>query len=606
MKLRHTIALLTLLLVLCALYYGVQHRREQREAAMRVARKVFTFEPEELQRLSIDRIDGPPCVAERDETGAWRIVEPNPTIAPFQLMWERVAANLAQLMNEHTVAAQPGDLGQYGLDPPELVTSGQTQDGLSFELRFGVLEPTQRHRYAQLDGGPLFLVDKGAFFELNRSLTDLRHRYLVDDREASLLEIDFAWIWGAPDEEETEEMRPDIGAESIAVIVRRDDAAAPWRITAPEEGPANHATVQALADEVQFAVSLDFIDNPEDLRDYGLDPPRARISVKDAASGRRQTLWLGAPDESPDRSGIFARREHEDAVLVIDPHIITLLPGTPLEWRDRRLLTRRVTDINRLEYSTSHDAFTLEKSEDGNWRLTAPVMDHVNEFAVSGFLSFFKDIEGDAFVEGVDKKTAFEEPAARIALRFEDNAEAEILIAAHPEDPDTILAVQDTGGVVTLSKAATRMLLTDSENFRSRELLRFIKADVETLAFTFEGEDYLLVKRHGQWRLQAPESMALHNQADVHTLMDAVNPLYMTGAVVLETPDNLDIYGLDAPVFDLEITVGEDVPPKTLHIGAPTPANPDERYTRTSERSGVYRISQEVMDEIREALRGIH
>lgn len=614
MKLRHTFGLLLLLLLLCALYYGQQYYRVQQKESARVARKVFEFAPEDLKQLTIDRIDEEPCKAERTDDGSWKILEPNATITPFQMMWERVAERLSQLLNEHTVLSQPSDLAQYGLDAPALVVSGKTKSGTTFDLHFGDIEPTQRNRYARLNGGDLFLVTTDTYFELNRSLTDLRHRFLVDDREAAPVEIEFAWIWTSDKKknegEEETKSQPEIGEESIPLIVKRDALDAPWRIVAPEEAPANHAAVQALSDELQFATCKEFIDNPEALSDYGLKPPRARITLKDAVSGRKQTLWIGAPDESPDQKGLFAKREGEDAVVVIDPHIVALLPRTPLDWRDKRLLTRRVTDINRLEYATEFDRFVMEKDADGHWHLTEPTMDKVNERAVSGFLSFFKELEGENFVENVDAQTVFATPAAHITLRFDDESTAEILIAPNPETSETYIALQDTGGVVALSDAATKMLLTDSENFRSREMLRFNKAEATELAFAFEGTDYHLLYRHGQWVLQTPESMTLHNQTDVNIFMDAINPLFMISCVLPETPEDLSLYGLDAPVLDLKVTLTGEAPKQApllrLRIGPPNPANPNERFALSSERPGIYRISQEVMDQIREALRGIN
>ncbi|HDP34340.1 MAG TPA: DUF4340 domain-containing protein [Candidatus Hydrogenedentes bacterium] len=404
--------------------------------------------------------------------------------------------------------------------------------------------------------------------------------------------------------------RPEIGEESIAVVVRRDSPDAAWQMIEPEEAPANHNVVQELAEELQFAVCKEFIDAPEDLSDYGLKPARARITMKAAGAGQKQTVWLGAPDESPDQKGMFAKREHEDAVVIIDPHLYSLLPRSPFEWRDRRLLTRRISDISRLEYTTAFDRFVMEKDAEGKWRLTAPVMDRVNEQGVSGFLSFFKEIEGDDFVDEADIPAMFANPDARIALHFEDGDTAEVLLTRDPDNPENNFALQDSGGVVTLSKSATNMLLTDSESFRSREILRFVKSDVATLAFSFEGVDYRVARRHGQWVLQAPESMRLHNQSDITLLMDAVSPLHMTHIVTTETPENLEVFGLDPPVFSLEIKLGDDSPqhaePLILRIGAPNPDNPDERFAQTGARSGVYCISQEIMDELREALRGIH
>lgn len=607
MKLRHTFGLFLLLLLLCGLYYGLQYYRVQKNEATRIARKVFEFVPSDLQELTLDRIDEDPCKAERTKDGAWRILEPNATIVPFQMMWDRVAEHLSQTLNEHTVMAAPKDLALYGLDTPILTVSGKTKDGSAFTLNFGEIEPTQRSRYAQLNGGDLFLITTDTFFELNRPLTDLRHKFLVDDREAPLLEMEFAWIWTGS--EEKKEGQPEIGTESIVVAVKRDTVEAPWRMTAPEEAPANHAAVEALAQELQFAVGREFIDNVEALADYGLKPARARITVKDAASGRRQTLWIGTHDDSPDKKGLFVKREKEDAVVVMDPHVYTLFPKSPQAWRDKRLLTRRVSDINLLEYSTEFDRFVLQKDENGNWSLVEPVMDSVNERAVSGFLSFFKDLEGLDFVEGVSADT-FASPEANIKLHYEDGDSAEIKIASSPDDPETSVALQDSGGVVILSASAAKMLLTDSENFRSRDILRFNKTEVTELNITFENIIYQIAQRHNRWVLQMPESMKIHNQSDVGAIMDAVNPLIMNSCLIATIPTELDLYGLDAPVLDLTITLTAVPPQKAqqlnLRIGKPNPANPDERFALTSARPGIYLVSQEIINQIREALKGIN
>ena len=605
MKPRHTIALFVVLLLLCALYYGQQYYQVHKEETDRVARKVFDFAPTDLQELVIDRIDDVPCKGVRDGD-AWRILEPNATIVPFEMMWDRVAEHLSKTLNEHTVLTSPKDLAQYGLDAPILTISGKTKGGYSFDLDFGEVEPTQRSRYAQLNGGDLFLINTDTFFELNRPLIDLRHKFLVDDREAVLLEMEFAWIWTGAEEEKAGQ--PEIGTESIVVVVKRDTAQAPWRMVSPDKAPANHAAVDALARELQFAVGKEFIDNPEHLADYGLNPARARITVKDAGRGRRQTLWIGTHDDSPDNKGVFVKREKEDAVIVVDPHLYTLFPRDPLAWRDKRLLTRRVSDIKRLEYSTEFDRFVLQKDEEGNWSLLEPMMDNIDDRAVSGFLAFFKELEGEEFVEGMTA-SVFPSPKARIDLLYDDESTAEILLAEAPDTPETTLALQDSGGVVVLSESAAKLLLTDSENFRSREILRFNRTAVTDMTITFEKTTYQIAQRHGRWVLQAPENMQIHNQADVGTLIDAVNPIKMNHCFLPETPEELDLYGLDAPVLDLKITLTSE-PPKapttlTLRIGKPNPTDPDERFALSSSRPGLYLISQEIINQIREALKGI-
>ncbi len=548
-------------------------------------------------------------MAERDSDGGWRILEPNPTIKAFHRLWDRVAEALAGLLNEHTVLEAPTDWAVYGFEPPALNVSCTLYDGAVHHLQFGELEPTQRHRYARLDDGPLFLVSTDAFFELNRSLLDLRHRFLVADRESPLRELEFAWIW-TDSEADADEDAPAVGDESVVIRVTRESAQTPWRMTVPVNAPADYEAVQALADDIQFAISNEFIDNPEDLGDYGLRPPRARISIRDSINDGKQTIWIGAVDDSPDRKGLFVRREGEDAVRILDGHVLNLLPRGPFEWRDLRLLTRRIADISRLEYVGSNDGFVLEKTDTGGWRLSTPDFEHVNEFAVSGYLRFFKEIKGEDFVEEQADRSVLDSPEARIKLRYDNGDEAEIVIVADSENPDNYLAVQDSGDMVRLSASTAQMLLTSSDTFRSREIMRFVKSEVESLRFILDDVSYHIALRHGKWTLLEPETKTLHNQADVDLLLDAMTPLHVVGVVSHETPDMLDHYGLDTPVFSVEIFLStpgalHDQSPLTLAIGGPNPENQSERFAQTNTRDGVYRISQEVMDEIRESMRGI-
>lgn len=607
MKSRHTLGLFLMLALLCCLYYAAQFLQERRIEEARAAKRVFAFQPDDVARLSVERIGETACVAERDAEGAWRIVQPNPTIKAFPLMWDRVVLHLAALMNERSITEAAEGADAYGLDAPALSLRAELINGESHSLKFGDLDPTQQYRYARLNNGDLFLAAAESFFELDRSLDDLRHRFLVDDRDAPILEMRFAWFWTGEEDAE-DAAKPARGEESITVAVARTGPDAPWRLVEPVDAPANHEAVQALAGELQFAVCRDFIDTPESLEDYGLHPPRARIQVRDAPNAPLQTLFLGsAADE---KSGVFMRREGRDAVMVADAHLLALLPQTPMQWRDKRLLTRRVRDISRLEYTAGHGRFVLEKGGDGEWMLREPTVEQVNQFAVSGFMTFFKQAEGDAVLEEWSAESLTADPKATISLAFEDGDTARIVIAQDKETPGRYLAVQDTGGVVSLPALNAQMLLIDSTAFISRELLRFNKLDAVTFAFSFEGTQYRLARRHAQWSLLAPENRRLHNQADVNTLMDAVNPLVASAVESDLPPADPAVYGLDAPILEVNVVTAPDAgtgPPVSigpLVIGAVTPDNSAERFAVSAQRDGVFRVPQEVIDTFREVIQG--
>lgn len=603
MKLRQSLFLAIVLVVLVALYFGMQYRRDYRAGQQHLAKQVFSFTPEAVQRLSITRISEKTVTAERTDAATWQITAPNPTILPFHRMWDRVATHLAELTNEHTVLETVADLAAYGLDAPALQIEALLNNGETMFLTFGALEPTQRHRYARLNEGSLFLVGTDTFFELNRSLQDLRHRYLVRDRETPLTRIAFAWIWTDPPREDGAR-RVETGQESVTIVAERASVDAPWRVVSPFNALARHETIQALANELQFAVCNDFVDEPESLADYGLQPARARLSFTDARGGEEQTLWLGSVDEAPDRQGLYVKVDGHDAVLLIDGHLLTLLPSSPVEWRDLRLLTRRVSDIKELTYTTANDRFVLTKDAEQGWRLTEPELESINEFAVNGFLRFVKEVEGDEYVEDETIARLFQTPEVTMSLRFDDDNTAEILLAPAPDKPDVYYARQDSGEIVSLSGVAVDMLLADSETFRSRELLRFTKQNLSEFEFRHETRSFRIVRRHNAWAATQPEGYQITNQADVETLLNAINPLHALG-----NADNQpeDIFGLQSPVFEIVLHLDEETGESrqvVLKIGNVIPDNPSERYASSSTRSGVFRISQEVMDEIREAMRG--
>lgn len=613
MRLRSTLALAVLLAVLCAAYWGMQQLGARRETTAQQAKRLFPFEAGAVRSLTIHPVNGVPVTAERDAGGPWRITAPNPTIRPLQPLWDRVAEKLAAMNNERTVAGSPGEFKQYGLDVPQLSVELRA-DGVADPLKLfvGDIEPTQRCRYAVMGKGPLFLLSTEAFFELNRTLDALRHSFVVDDRDANINEVQFAWIWTAdmPSDRPVPESPPAVGEESTLIRVVRDNPQSPWRMTEPLAAPANQEAVDAFVKEVQFSTGRNFVDNPENLSDYGLKPARARISVVDDRSRKGQTILLGRLEDKGDNTGLYVRCAGQDAVFQIDGQLWTLLPKTPLQWRERRLLTRRVSDINRIAFTGKDDTFTLAKDDKGEWKLELPALQDVNQFAVSGYLALFKELAGESFVVGQPAEFGLDKPETTIELRYEDGSTAQIKSTPSAKEPGLYYVTQDTGAVMTLKGVSADALLARSDGFRSRELLRFNKADATRMELQFENRGLVVEKRDGQWVVTAPAAVQLSNQSDAEGILSAICPLMATRVESDTTPQDLEKYGLVKPVFSIYVTVraavtGEEKRHGQLRVGGVAPDNSQERFALMDGKAGVFRVKQEVVQNIREALRGI-
>jgi hypothetical protein len=142
MKFRHTVQLGFVLVLLIALYFGMQWAGKKEEQTVQEAKKVFEFGPEAVKKLTVHRLDEQPTTGEQTVSGEWSIVAPNPQIKALDELWNRVANNAAGLKSERYLSPDALDLEGFGLAIPRLTVTLESGD-TPRTLRFGYLEPTQ-------------------------------------------------------------------------------------------------------------------------------------------------------------------------------------------------------------------------------------------------------------------------------------------------------------------------------------------------------------------------------------------------------------------------------------------------------------------------------
>ncbi len=611
MKFRSTLVLGLVFAALCGIYFGAQKFQERGARRAEAAKRLFTFEAPAVQALEVLRLNEPPCAAERTGEGPWAITKPDASIVPLQVLWSRMAQHVAALTNERTIAKQAANAADYGLEAPALTVQARLASGENVHLRFGNLDPTESFRYAQQDNGPVFLVTKNAFFELDRSLNDLRDRFLWNDRESPLLRFEFARIWTGR-KETTMDNPPALGAESVTVVFERPSKDAPWRMRAPVEAPANQEKVDELVKQVQYAMGEGYVDKPASLKDYGLEPASLRIAVADARDGTPQTLFIG--DKTDEKTGkVYARRADRTAVFLVDGHLLNLFPKSPDAFRERRLITRPVTGLKKVEYRARGGAgFVLEKDPQGGWALVEPQDPETSPVALSDYIAAFKWVECSSFPGGPMEQYGLNDPDATLALAFDGTDTPALLrFKAVPNDATgMVYATQDTGDVLMLTRESADAVMGDALRFRSKQLMRFSKTGACKIEFQLDNQGYVLEKAHDQWVVTQPPNKILEHQSDVEALVEALAELNAVAEV--KDPPEPPALGLDAPVFTVCLTTraANATPPQEsrfgpLRVGKTDPENSGRRYARCEGRSGVFLIKQELMDTVREMCRGI-
>ncbi|MBP9002670.1 MAG: DUF4340 domain-containing protein [Candidatus Hydrogenedentes bacterium] len=606
---RHTLLLALLLVVVTALYFGIQQWRERQGAREREQKKIVSLNPADIREVAVTQLDAPETRAARDAAGQpWRMIKPDPTIPPHQPLWDRLVEKYGNLSFERILRNPSDRMADYGLEPPVLRVEFVAGDGKKDVLLFGDQEPTERFRYAcRPDEKTIFLVGRDMFFEFNRSLDDLRHKFIVDDRNAPIRMIEFAFIWreGEAVPDAATPLKP--GEESVVVRAERADENSPWKLVSPVEAPADQEALDALAKYLQFGVVAKFFDHPENYTDFGLDPPRARLTFADTAKGNAQTLLIGNLENSDGSGGLFVRRAGQNAVELVDPQLVELIPRRPTQWRETRLITRRVSDLSVVECARSEGHFTLRREQDGAWRLADPVFDDVDEKVLSGYLAVLKETRGEV-VEQSPEAVGLDHPEVRFLFTYADGARAECALRPDPDQPNAWLATQDTGGVIRLVGVAADALLVDPASFRSRALMRFEVANANRLAFSLDGQRYELGLREGRWRVIEPAGWSIQNQSDAKTILDALSKL--EAAMVLPRPLDPAVTGLNTPVFTATVQcAGDTISGEALigpvRVGNPSVEDPQRRYADMAGRQGQFLVSQELLETVRTAVKGL-
>lgn len=605
MNWRGTLGLFVALALLGGAYAFLQWRGESETREIEAAKRLFDFAAADVSRLEIQQVDQKNVLGSRSETGAWTITEPNPTIPAFAPLWDRVSEHLAGLVNERTIEQGNLSFSDYGLDVPALTVRAKAA-GHDIELKFGKLEPTQEKRYALLDGKLLFLAHKNLFFELNRSLDDLRNKFTVDDREANIIRLEFAQIWTGR-EETTMENPPMVGEESPPIITARDNAGEPWKLVAPRQAAANQDLVESIVKELQFAVGRKFVDGVESLSDYGLQPARMRITMVDDRSGQPQTFLFGNSDT--EGGGIWVQRVGRDGVFMIDPQVLTLLPHSPDAFQERRLLTRQALDMNRIVVTHHGAVCELTNDPEKGWQALPPSSFETDQAAVSAYITSLKRALGQSIVLAEPADVGLAEPETLIQLYPRDgSAPAEVRLQSNTGEAGKIVAQQDLGAIMTISTEVAEALQVDPMYFRSRKIWKLDPAEAQELNLTLDGKPYALKKAHGVWAVVAPENLLVGDSAAVDNLLKHLSEL----RVVSPRPEEgvaIEALGFGSPVLLVHVvTQAEGATPVAmgpLEVGNASPEKMLHRYTRLAGLDGVYRMEQKVVDAVRNFVDGL-
>ena len=401
--------------------------------------RLFDFEKHELVRVEVERSDGS-TVALAEKDGQWTIEGTDFTAG--RSMVNRVKHQIHDLTSRATVADAPENAELYGLGKNAIHVKLKIRDGRELEFLAGDPNPSSVSYYIQpLPGTTIYTVKKSAVDYYSLTLDEFRERRFAgfDSKDVTAIEADIDVLAGGA----VDPANPDgsmrfvqpKGRLRIELVGERE-----WQMHEPVEMAANDDRVRKLLGRVSALKASDFVTVAEggDLRPYGLDAPRADITIR-FSSRDPLRLRVGGDGPSDNRFEELAwmMLEGDDTVYLARRGLLEEFTQDTAELRNRRVVRMKATDVAsidvvlRADPAASKDlvgeAGVRYAADQWVWKDGVPVPGSTPE-RVARQLA---ELEVEAFVDDKPKALAaygLDEPIARAVLADSKGNERVVLV----------------------------------------------------------------------------------------------------------------------------------------------------------------------------------
>lgn len=409
-----TIVLVVVLAGLVGYIYFVDADRSP--SGTEVKAKAFEVSPENIEEVQIRNAAGEATRVQRVEAN-WKLVEPEQADADAAAV-ASVTSSLAGLEVQRVVDENPGDVAQYGLNPPRIDVSFRVKDQKEFQrLLVGEKTPTGGDLYAQKPGETrVFLI--AAFLDSTFNKT------AFDFRDKTILKFDRDTADGI-----------ELARGNTALQLARNGTE--WALVKPIAARADYATVEGIMTRLSSAQMQKVVAaEATDLRQYGLDRPSHTLTVTSGSS--RATLLLGSAADG----ALFARDASRPMVFTVEESLATELGKELADFRRKDLFDSRSFTASRVELRRGTETLAFDKtSADGKdaWRNAAG--QNVDTAKVEDLLTKLSSLRAQSF--NAAPHPSLKAPALTVTVRFDQSKNETVtfgrsgsdVFASRPDEP---------------------------------------------------------------------------------------------------------------------------------------------------------------------------
>jgi hypothetical protein len=375
---------------------------EEREKAFQA------LEADNIEEIQIKAASGETSRLRKSDEG-WQLTEPVKAEADASEATS-IASNLSSLEIQRVVEENPGDLAQYGLNPPRVDVAFRVKDKKDFRHLFvGEKTPTGGDLYAKLqDDNKVFLISSYLDNTFNRTAFDLRDKSILEFERDKVDSLEI------------------VNGKTTVQLTRGNNE---WTITKPFTARGDYGSVESLVTRLSSGQMQRIVD-PEgkDLKQYGLETPTLTATV--ATGSGRATLAFGSTQDG----SVHAKDASRPMVFAVEESLVTDLRKDPSEFRRKDIFDFRSFNANRIEVKRGAETLAFERAKDKDgkdiWRNAAGQT--VDTAKVEDFLTKLSNLRAQSFESSAPG--ALKSPELTVTVRFDEGKNETVALARSGAD----------------------------------------------------------------------------------------------------------------------------------------------------------------------------
>jgi hypothetical protein len=356
-----------------------------------------------------------------------------------------------------------------------------------------------------------------------------------------------------------------------------------WTIDSPKRYRADDATIRSLLTGIGDFNPDTTIENPASLKDFGLDPPQGKCTLKSKAG---ETFVLLVGNKGMGGSTVYIKPGDKNKVYLVGSFAADSLHKDINSYRDRFFFKTDSVLAQKIRVQHGGKVYAFEKDKGSQWNITEPLHSKADTNKVRDLLNSISSLRIEEFVTDHPSGLSsygLSSPRDRVDVVNNDSSHT-ILIGKKKDKTTNLYAKSGEEPYLDLvGEYIDKTLDLKIDDYRDKSALQFDGGAVKSLTVHRGATAYIYQKdAKGQWA--CPGRSAANDEAT-----NLINQL--ASMAVLEFPASKEPNGLKDPVFQVEVSL-VDGSVQAYHFGR---RDQGKVYVSTDRSKDVYKISDAVV-----------